>query len=32
MERALSFAVGSEGPTHIPVLVMPKGEDAYVIK
>jgi hypothetical protein len=31
MERALSFAVGSEGPTHIPVLVMPKGEDAYVV-
>lgn len=31
MQRALSFAVGPDGPTHIPVLVMPKGEDAYVV-
>ncbi|MFA5262700.1 MAG: Piwi domain-containing protein [Opitutaceae bacterium] len=31
MERALAQATGPNGPTHIPVLVMPKAADAYAI-
>lgn len=31
MERALAQVKGPTGPTHIPVMVMPKDEDAYAV-
>lgn len=31
MERALTRSLGPQGPTHIPVLVMPKDEEAYAV-